>query len=296
MDKQRNENREQEFLEGKEKYLDTPLPEELADRVTYSMKQGEHDMKKSGTFKIIGRIGMGVAAALALFIALPNVNGNIAYAMSNAPVIGNLAKAVTFREYHYDDGDRYQADVEVPKLVTEDGSTSEDMDHINLDMDAITEEAIADFKESSQMGEGYEQLDIKHETVTDNDKYLTLKLMVYVGAGSGSETDYYYTVSKITGEKVQLSDLFTDGTYVDAISKEIIRQMKAQMKASDKVTYFIDGEMPGSDFEQIDDNADFYFNKDGQLVITFDEYEVAPGSMGTVEFVIPDSVTGSLYK
>ncbi|OJT72202.1 anti-sigma factor, partial [Clostridioides difficile] len=32
------------------------------------------------------------------------------------------------------------------------------------------------------------------------------------------------------------------------------------------------------------------FNKNGNLVISFDEYEVAPGYMGAVEFVIPNKV------
>ena len=34
-------------------------------------------------------------------------------------------------------------------------------------------------------------------------------------------------------------------------------------------------------------DQNFYINDENQLVIVFDEYEVAPGSMGTPEFVIP---------
>ena len=37
----------------------------------------------------------------------------------------------------------------------------------------------------------------------------------------------------------------------------------------------------------------FYFNEEGLLVIAFDEYEVAPGYMGAVEFTIPSSVAGT---
>ena len=35
----------------------------------------------------------------------------------------------------------------------------------------------------------------------------------------------------------------------------------------------------------------FYLNKEHQLVLTFSQYEIAPGYMGTPEFVIPKSVT-----
>ena len=30
----------------------------------------------------------------------------------------------------------------------------------------------------------------------------------------------------------------------------------------------------------------WYYNQDGDLVITFDKYEIAPGAMGSPEFVI----------
>ena len=40
----------------------------------------------------------------------------------------------------------------------------------------------------------------------------------------------------------------------------------------------------------------YYFNENGELVISFDEYEVAPGYMGAVTFTIPLNVTGKLAE
>ena len=40
----------------------------------------------------------------------------------------------------------------------------------------------------------------------------------------------------------------------------------------------------------------FYINDKGELVICFDEYEVAPGSAGLVEFVIPSNIVSKLMK
>ncbi|MDE7061582.1 MAG: RsiV family protein, partial [Lachnospiraceae bacterium] len=37
-------------------------------------------------------------------------------------------------------------------------------------------------------------------------------------------------------------------------------------------------------------DRNFYLNAENKLVIVFDEYEVAPGSMGMPEFVIPEEV------
>ena len=43
-------------------------------------------------------------------------------------------------------------------------------------------------------------------------------------------------------------------------------------------------------------DQNFYFNEDGNIVLVFDEYAVAPGSMGMPEFTIPASVTRDLLR
>ena len=48
------------------------------------------------------------------------------------------------------------------------------------------------------------------------------------------------------------------------------------------------------EFTGIDPEQNFYWNDDGELVLVFDEYAVAPGVMGMVEFTIPAAVTDSL--
>jgi hypothetical protein len=44
------------------------------------------------------------------------------------------------------------------------------------------------------------------------------------------------------------------------------------------------------DFDSIAKDQSFYINNEGKLVISFDKYEVAPGYMGVVEFIIPSNV------
>ena len=93
--------------------------------------------------------------------------------------------------------------------------------------------------------------------------------MVFREAGSGSVQYYFYHIDKQKGELVQLSDLFReDYDYRKMFSDEIRTQMR----------------------EQIDENQNFYLDSDGNLVIVFDKYEVAPGYMGCPEFPIPTAV------
>ena len=71
--------------------------------------------------------------------------------------------------------------------------------------------------------------------------------------------------------------------------------MRAQMAADDSKMYFFEsGEEAAEDFNQITGDESFYFNGNGELVRVYDEYTVAPGYMGVVEFTIPKSVTGDI--
>ncbi len=60
--------------------------------------------------------------------------------------------------------------------------------------------------------------------------------------------------------------------------------------------YFLPGGIWSEEecFQSIDPEQNFYINGSGQLVIVFAEYEVAPGSMGEPEFVIPADVLDGL--
>ncbi|HIR98371.1 MAG TPA: DUF3298 domain-containing protein, partial [Candidatus Merdisoma faecalis] len=66
--------------------------------------------------------------------------------------------------------------------------------------------------------------------------------------------------------------------------------------ADESKMYFIDSDMPESDFQSITEDTTFYVNDSGKLVIVFDEYEVAPGSMGVVEFEIPTDVIQDIVQ
>lgn len=56
--------------------------------------------------------------------------------------------------------------------------------------------------------------------------------------------------------------------------------------------FYNTGEDYVDEFNLITGDESFYFNENGEIVIVFDEYEVAPGYMGAVEFTIPKDVTG----
>ena len=255
------------------------------------------------------KFSLGAAAAVfAAFLILPNTSPAIAYAMERVPVLGNLVSVVTFRDYQYD-SDRHMADVKVPQIVvdeteeTENGSQTvktakETAKGINKEIEQISQELIQEFKENVKDQEGYQDIMINSEVITATEEYFTLKLICYQGAGSGAEWDYFYTVNLKTGERMSLSDFFKEGEdYKKAISENIKKQMKEQMTADENVIYWLDNQdIPEWNFETITDDTGFYINENGEIVIAFNEGDVAPMYMGCVEFVIDSEEVAAMRK
>ena len=293
------------------------------DRARMEKKRAEHARRRSAW--------TAVAAAVVVMIALPNTNIQIAHAMENIPLLGGFFRLVTVRQYNYSD-ENHNAEVELAQINygedagegasvgevaaapegtaagnvegASDGqeaavaNLSEDgVEAVNQNMEATVEELIRQF-EDTLSEEGYHGLHVSQEVVTDNERYYTVKLSVLETEASGYEHNQFYTIDKQTGNVVTLEDLFAEGSdYISAISENIKTQMKEQMAADEGVIYFLDNDdMPEFNFQGITEQTNFYFNEKDELVIAFDEYEVAPGSMGTPEFVIPQEVTAAILK
>ena len=125
--------------------------------------------------------------------------------------------------------------------------------------------------------------------VTDSDSWFTLRVDAVETQASGYQFSRFYHIDKATGQVVTLRDLFReDADYVTALSEEVRRQMEQRMAAGESVR-----ECP-EEVTAIDPQQNFYFNGGGELVLVFDEYTIAPGSMGMPEFTIPADVYETL--
>ena len=92
-----------------------PLPETYAGKVRDTCAALKETNMKENKQKRSYRWLVGVAAALAVFVAIPNVSPAAAAAMEEIPVLGAVVRVITFRDYQYDDG-HSTADVHVPEL------------------------------------------------------------------------------------------------------------------------------------------------------------------------------------
>ena len=72
--------------------------------------------------------------------------------------------------------------------------------------------------------------------------------------------------------------------------------MKEQMDADENVYYWLNDEIEEWNFKAITDETSFYLNEQGNVVIGFNEGDVAPMYMGTVEFEIPAEILDGIRK
>ncbi len=301
----------------KNEYEKAEMSKEQIEKMKERMEEAKRE-KRNGRYPGWAKAATAVAAAAAVFIALPNTSENIAYAMSNIPLLGGLVDVVTFRDYQYDN-EGNNANIRVPELVagenidvvgTEDASGTENASsqakenlqksttEINQEIQTITDRLVKEFEHNLENEEGYQEVQVDSEVIATTDRYFTLKLMCYQAAGSGSQWNYFYTIDLTTGERLALADLFKDGAdYITPISDEIKRQMREQMESDENVMYWVDDtEIPEWNFTEITDETSFYINESGNIVISFNEGDVAPMFMGVVEFEIPSDVVAGILK
>ncbi len=314
-------DREKEWFELKEKYDNLEIPKQGVENMKKRIEQAKIEEAKrihsrKGKVLFYRRVGISAAAVLAAFILFFNLSPHAAMAMEQIPIVGDIIKVITFGRYEFED-DRHHAEVEIPQIEIENapaddsGILPNETEHISP-TESVTEDSVNsinqevtdyitpildDFKNSLDEDTA-KSLDIDYEVVTDTDTWFTLRLNILEIQASGYQYSKYYHIDKNTGRQMTLSDLFReDADYITVISENIKTQMKEQMAADEGIVYFLDSEdMPGVSFDKIQPDQDFYFNQDGEIVIEFDEYEVAPGYMGIVSFTIPRSVTEVLLK
>ncbi len=282
----------------KEAYENIKAPENMREKLEESIARAQKDKKKIRKVRIWKRLG-SAAAVLAVLLILPNTSRTAAAAMQQLPILGNFFRIVTVREYQVEE-ERHMANVKVPEVVpneeTENGDkipektlqqAQQTAEEINFDIQKATDELIEEFKKSmEEYEEGYQDLYIDSNVLTDSDEWFSLELILYQGAGSGYERRRHYTINKKTGERATLEEFYGEN-YITTISEEVKTQMRKRMAEDENVIYWLDyDDVPEWNFRSIAENQDFYMNADGHVVICFDEYEVAPGYMGCVEFVL----------
>lgn len=308
--------KDERLSEMKHDYKNIPIPEELAGRVAASVNAAKKELAEASplradhisfpwpkrlSFRRMAAQAAGIAAAAALVITVAANSGErIAYAMGNIPVLGAIARVVTFREYSHSQEDM-EAYVKVPTVSVEDtkGAPLDSTAELNEEIKSYTSQIIEAYEQdvAASQGKSRESLNLDYDIITDNDRFFTLRFDQTIVMADSMHTVKIYNLDKTTGKILSLKDLFVeDSDYIRRISDNIKKQMTAQMAADGDVSYFYKTDMPDLNFSEISEDENFYISEKGTLVLVFDKYQVAPGSMGSVEFEIPTDIISDIVK
>lgn len=282
--------------DAKKEYLAIPIPSELDLVIRKALRGGEK--RKMRKVKILPWIGV-IAASLALFTATLNISPAFAQALAEVPVVGSVVKVLTFKGYTLKENN-FQADLKVPIIDgLENKALESALNEKYLEENKkLYEEFMADVTELKEKdSQAHMGIDTGYEVKTDNERIFSIGCYVLNIAGSSNTVMKYDTVDKKNQVLITLPSLFKDEQYIAVISEYIKQQMRERMLNDDGVIYWVEGaklDFSFEPFERIDKEQSFYINPDSKLVISFDKYEVAPGYMGVIEFIIPTEIIADL--
>ncbi len=290
------------------------------------IKMKSRKKRQKDTVVRIFRYAASAAAGLLVCLTIGlNTSEAFAKEMSDVPVIGALAKVLTIRSYHGTDGE-YEINMEVPEITKEstesaaettaagegdqgtvNGAEDTFTGDINAEIEKIVDDYMAqakvdfeEYKEAFFATGGTEEewagrtmdITVDYDVKYQQGNILSLELLTAKGWVAYQEERYYYNLDLSTGKHLTLQQLLGED-YINICNESIDRQIKERLAADDSLAYFGYGEMAKEDeemgiegFTTITPDTRFYVNQEGNVVIVFPKYEVAPGYMGAQEFEI----------
>ena len=277
--------------EAKKRYEETEIPQELAERIQVEIRRAEGKRRRVRLWNRGLRGGMAAAAAGAvLFTTALSTSTAFAESAGQLPVIGAVARVLTFRAYETETDD-LKISVEIPsiEMISQEfagleQSVNEEIyqlcEQYAAEAQARAEEYRQAFLDTGGTQEEWEahQIEIKvwYEVKSQTEDYLSLAVMGSENWTSAYNETRYYNFDLKDGKLVTLEDILGEG-YQDKVNAEIRRQMEERKQ---------NGAVFFDDFEGIPQDMPFYLNEEGNPVIVFAAYEIAPGSEGTQEFEI----------
>ena len=255
--------------------------------------------EKTVSFKWVKRTIYSAASIAAAFVLMVNCIPSLAYAASDVPILGDIVKVVTFGRFEVSE-ENYDAKITTPKI---EGLLNKDLENkLNKEFEDNANTIIAafenDIKEMSDLyGDDNFHLSVNADYMvkTNNEDILAVDFYFTTIEASSVTSHRFYNIDKKAGKLITLDSLFKkNADYITPISNYILDEMKNENENNGGF-YFLDGD-EDERFTKIRKDQNFYINNDGNLVICFDEYEIAAGAQGSPEFVIPDDVIAKIVK
>lgn len=242
--------------------------------------------------RMLTRLSASAAAVVLVFSLGVNLSPAFADAVRDVPVLGSIAEVVTLKNY-FEQKDNVSYSVRQPAVADDQGQVQDDVvnQQIQQAIDtylADAQQRIEEYKEAYLATGGTEeeflsrniQVQVDYQVFSQTEDTLSFALYMDENWVNSYGIVKYYNLDLQTGQPLTLQDLLGDN-WQSMVNEEIAAQIQQQKQEG--VPYLIDE----STFSGVTDQTKFYINDQHQIVIVFDKYEIAPGSIGRPEFVLP---------
>ncbi len=265
-------------------------PSHLTDMIQETINSIPSPSRKKYNFKPLITIGLSLST---IFIILINTSPVLAANLAEFPILNQLVKVLSFNSYEKSDISK-KIYVRVPSLQNTGNSELENK--INNEISKRIDSSITQSEEfakelyNTYVEAGYKDSEIEpllvkidYTTTFYNERYLSFIITKYenIPYSTVVKEQYYYNLDLQTGKEITLQDLFGND-YLNKIDTDIKKQIELKENEDENTIFFDDV----NSFKTIKNKERFYINADGQVVIVFDRYEIAPGYMGSPEFII----------
>lgn len=285
---------------AKQKYEEIFIPDELSERVMLEVEKAEKEYNRKSTkirrdlFMKKGAAAVMAAAAAAIILFTIGVNTNEAFAkeVSDIPVLGSMARILTFRSYETQTEDlKISVDIPSIELISEElnGLEKDVNEEIYEFCTQYADEAVKKAEEyrkafldtggtEEEWAEHNITIKVWYEVKSQTEEYLSLVIMGADNWSSANSEARYYNFDMKAGKWITLKDILGDDSMQSA--EQDIRNQIKQREEETGMDYFDD------EWKGLDENTKFYVNNIGNPVIVFERYEIAPGAVGQQEFEI----------
>lgn len=277
-----------ELERARARYQAQETPEELSLAVRAAIREGDRLRKHR---RVLRRSLATALASCACFVLLVNGSPSFAQAVYEVPVLGSLARIFTVTEYTINDKERV-IDVRLPALENTGHTDLEQQinQEISTRIQAVIDAAEARARETKEayVATGGDPddympviIDVDYEVKCQNEQYLSFVVTETETRASAYTEFYTYNIDLETGKELTLRDLLGPN-WMETVNTQV--EAEIARRAQDPDNIYWTEEQGG--FQGIEEDQPFYLNADGLPVVVFEKYEIAPGSMGSQEFVI----------
>lgn len=144
----------------------------------------------------------------------------------------------------------------------------------------IIDDTIFDFLRQQNMSSNAIQY-ITYTIYYTSDKIVSFSLENTLIMASSYVKKKFFTIH-LENAKPLLVSYFLGNNYQNIIKEQVTKQIILNMQTDRNKLYFMDKVTA----LKISQEQPFYINKKGEIVISFDKYQIAPGYMGNPEFII----------